>query len=174
MNRKLLYFVFILSIFISNKAISSEGIYYIDMDYIMNNSLAGKSIVKQLEKKNNSYSETIKKIEADLKKEETKLISQKNILDSEEFKKRALSFQEKVTKYRNDRKENSNNLTMQKNKAQQNLIMNLTPILGDYAKKNSISFILPKQSIIIGKSELDLTNKILEILNEQIKTIELK
>ena len=41
-------------------------------------------------------------------------------------------------------------------------------------EKNSISFILPKQNIIIGKSELDLTKIIIEILNKETQTIKLK
>ena len=51
MTKILRYLVFALSIFFSNLALSEENISYIDMDFIMNNSLAGKSIIKQLEKK---------------------------------------------------------------------------------------------------------------------------
>ena len=47
------------------------------------------------------------------------------------------------------------------------------PILMDYSSEKSISFILPKQSIIIGKSELDITKDIVVILNKKIKSIKL-
>jgi Skp family chaperone for outer membrane proteins len=61
-----------------------------------------------------------------------------------------------------------------KNVAQKNLTDKLTLILAEYADKNSISYIIPKQNIIIGKTELDLTNIILEILNSKIKNIDLQ
>ena len=61
-----------------------------------------------------------------------------------------------------------------RSKQEQKLLEELTPILADYAEKQSISFILPKQNIVIGKSELDLTNNIIIILNKKIKTIKLK
>ena len=61
-----------------------------------------------------------------------------------------------------------------KNVARKKLLEELTPILADYAEKQSISFILPKQNIVIGKSELDLTNNIIIILNKKIETIKLK
>ena len=48
------FFEYILILFILlqfNTAYSNEKIFYIDMDFIMNNSLAGKSIMKQMDKK---------------------------------------------------------------------------------------------------------------------------
>ena len=35
----------------TNIALSNNNIYYLDIDYLMNNSLAGKSIIKKLDKK---------------------------------------------------------------------------------------------------------------------------
>ena len=61
-----------------------------------------------------------------------------------------------------------------KNNAQISLINTLTTILSEYAEKNSISYIIPKKSIIIGQSELNLTNIILDILDSKIKNIKLK
>ena len=75
------YLIIIFYILFNNVALSQENIYYVDMDSIMNNSLAGKSIIKQLEKENKSFSNSFKKTEENLKKDETKLISQKNILE---------------------------------------------------------------------------------------------
>ena len=43
----------------------------------------------------------------------------------------------------------------------------------EYTKKNSISLVITKQSIIIGKTELDVTNDILELLNKKITKLEL-
>ena len=87
MKKIICYLVFI-SLCFSNVVLSKENIYYIDIDFIMNNSLAGKSIKKQLETKNKSYFNTLKKDESNFKKEEAKLIAQKNILDQDDFKKK--------------------------------------------------------------------------------------
>ena len=67
-----------------------------------------------------------------------------------------------------------NQISKIKNNAQKKLIETLTPILTDYAKNNSISYIIPKNNILIGKKELDITNTILEILNSKIKNIKLQ
>ena len=167
------YLIIIFYIFFTNVALSQENIYYIDMDSIMNNSLAGKSIIKQLEKENKSFSNSFKKTEENLKKDETKLISQKNILEKKEFDEKVILFQKKVTEYRNERQTILNNFSSKKNNAQKVLIEKLIPILAEYSESNSISMILPKQNIIIGKSNLDLTKTVIDILNEKVKSIKL-
>ena len=168
------YLIFVITIFFSNSVLANENIYYIDMDYIMNNSLAGKSIIKQLEDKEKFYSEKFKKTSMDLQKEEAKLISQKNILDEKKFLEKVNIFKKKVSEYKKQRNDTINGYKKKKNEAQLTLINKLNPILSDYSDKKSISFILPKQSIIIGKTELDITNDVIKILNTKIKTIELK
>jgi len=140
----------------------------------MNNSLAGKSIVKQLDKKSKSYLDNFNKEATNFKKEEAKLIAQKNIINQTEFDKKVKLFTEKVSKYKLKHSDVLTNFSKQKINAQQDLVNKLTPILANYAKKNSISFIIPKQNIIIGKTELDLTKKIITILNKQVKSINLE
>ena len=141
MKRILRHLVFVISIFYSNIALSNETIYYIDLDFIMNNSLAGQSIIKQLEKKNKSYSDNFKKNEEDLKKEETKLVSQQNILNKKEFNEKVNLFNQKVSKYRKKRNDSLKNFASLRNKAQITLTEKLTPILGEYAKNKSISYL---------------------------------
>ena len=60
---------------------------FIDMELLMNNSLAGKSIKKQIDKISKNYNESFKKKEEDFKKREIELVSQKKILNEDDFKK---------------------------------------------------------------------------------------
>ena len=58
--------------------------------------------------------------------------------------------------------------------ANNELMSELNSIIGKYAKSNSISLIIQKKNILIGKTELDITNPIFEILNKSTKSIKLK
>jgi Skp family chaperone for outer membrane proteins len=168
------YIFFILAIFHSSIALSNDEIYYLDMNYLMNNSLAAKSIISQLEKKNKINSTNFKKIEDDLKNEEKKIISQKNILKNEEYQKKVNLFSEKVNDYKKKSRMAAEDINNSKIVAQKELVVILTGILSEYSKKNSIKYIISKESIIIGKSDLDVTKKIFELLNVKIKKIKLK
>ena len=53
------------------------------------------------------------------------------------------------------------------------LISKLSPILEEYAKQNSISLILQKKNIVMGKKEIEITDEILSITNEKIKNIKI-
>ena len=161
-------------IFFYTSAINAnEKIYYINMDYIINNSVAGKSIIEKLNKKRLKNIEKFKKDEEKLKSEEKKIISQKNVLDNDEYKKKIITFRDKISDYNSKKNIEVNRLKETQIKAQALLIESLTPILAEYAKDNSISLILSKKDIIIGKSELDITKPILKILDSKIKNIDI-
>ena len=53
------------------------------------------------------------------------------------------------------------------------MISLIRPILSDYSEANSISLIIQKRNIIIGKTSLDITEDILKIVDENIKKISL-
>ena len=169
-----IYLTTLFFFFYTNIALSNNNIYYLDIDYLMNNSLAGKSIINELDKKTKSNKKKFQEIGKNLQTEEKNIISKKNVLSEKEYRKEVQLFKKKVEDYKLSRNKAINQITKIKNVAQRNLIETLTPILADYAKKNSISYIIPKQNIIIGKKELDITSSILEILNSKIKSIELQ
>jgi len=169
-----IYLTTLFILFNTNIALSNNNIYYLDIDYLMNNSLAGKSIINELDKKTKSNKKKFQEIEKNLQTEEKNIISKKNVLSEKEYLKEVQLFKKKVEDYKLSRNKTINQITKIKNVARRSLIESLTPILADYAKKNSISYIIPKQNIIIGKKELDITSSILEILNSKIKSIELQ
>lgn len=168
------FLIFILIIFNASLVHSNEKFYFIDMDFIVNNSLAGKSIIKQLTEKNNSINKTFKELEQDLKKEEDNIISKKNLLNEEEFNIEVNNFNKKVSEYKLNRNETLKKVDKQSRETQNILLSSLTDILTEYSGKNSISFIFDKKSMIIGKTEFDLSKIILEILDSKIKKIQLK
>ena len=95
-------------------ALSSESFYHIDIDFVLNNSLAGKSIIKQLENKDKSNKDIFKKNETELKKKETKLISQKSILEKKEFNEKVALFAKEVSVYKKERADILNNFSKKK------------------------------------------------------------
>ena len=169
-----IYLTTLLILFYTNIALSNNNIYYLDIDYLMNNSLAGKSIIKKLDKKNKFNKKKFEEIEKNLQAEEKNIISKKNVLSEKEYLNEVRLFKKKVEDYKLSRNKTINQITKTRNVAQRSLTETLTPILAEYAEKNTISYIIPKQGIIIGKKELDITSSILEILNSKIKSIELQ
>ena len=61
-----------------------------------------------------------------------------------------------------------------KSKARNELLKNLNPIIQEYMKKNKIRMVVDKKSILLADENLDLTKKIIEILNKKLTSIKLK
>ena len=169
------FFVIILITFCItiSRASETSSIVYINMDKVMNESIAGKSLIEQLEKIHKSNIAKFKKIEDSLKLEESSILSQKNILSGEEFVKKINSLKKKINNYKENKKQKIDSVSKKKVEATTKLFEILNPILADYSKKSDISIILRKKDIVIAKSDLDITDKIIELLNSEVKKINL-
>jgi Skp family chaperone for outer membrane proteins len=150
---------------------ANEKIVYIDTNYILNQSLVGKSILAKLNSKQKKNIESFKKTEKSFKETEKKIIASKNVTSEEEFKKKVLELRNTVKAYQVSRKKAQEDLIKEKNKLNNKLLDLLTPILTAYSKENSISMIIEKRNIIIGKTSLDITDEIVNILNKKIKKL---
>ena len=169
---KIIFFFYI--ILFTNIAYANNQISYIDISYLLNNSSAGKSISSQIKKINDSNVKKLKIEEDKIKKEESDLISKKNVLSKNEYEKKLINFREKVKKYKITRNNFINDVNKKRINAEAGLIKELSPILAEYLEKNNISLVIQKKNIIIGKSELDITKDIIKILDKKIKKITIK
>ena len=128
----------------------SEKIVYLDVEKIMQDSIAGKSIISQIKKKREVSISKLKKKEKEILDKEKKLISQKNVLKKEEFESKIKELRSDISNYQKERNKTSNDITKLRIKASNNLINKLTPILEDYSKKNSIRIIVQKKTLLWG------------------------
>ena len=161
-------------IFFSKVSISQENkTVYLDLNMIMENSNAGKSINSQLEANHKKNIANFQKLEEELKNEEAKIISQKTVISKEDFEKKIMNLRDKANKYRKERNDSINNLNNQRLNATQKMITLIRPILSEYSDNNSISLIIQKRNIIIGKTSLDITDDILKIIDKKIEKISL-
>ena len=172
---KLLRFFFIILLFQINPnyTLAESNVAFVDMQYIMDKSLAGQSLKKQLENLHKKNLDYFKKEEDFLKKKEQEVISKKNILSKEDFQQEISNLRDKVKNYQAERNEKINSLTKKRLSSMETIIKNLSPILAEYSKDNNISIIMDKKNIIVGKTDLDITKKILVLLDKKIKKIKL-
>ena len=170
---KKILIVNILLIFFTSSQAEEFKIVYLNVDKIMQESVAGKSIKKKLEKLYSKDLEKFKKDDENLKKKEKKIIAQKNILSQEDFQKELSNLRQEIINFQREQVKSRDNINKLRIKATAKLISKLSPILEEYAEKNSISLILQKKNIVMGKKEIDITENILSIANKEIKDIDI-
>ena len=165
---------FLILLFVSNFNLSyaDDNIVYIDINFILENSIVGKSINNQIKNLQSAENEKFKTIEKKLIENEKKIISQKNILDEKQFKNEVDKHNRELSNYSNQKKKVLDNLNKKKKEYLNKVLNSLNPIISKYVEENEISLVIKKNNIIVAKKELDITNKILDLLNDQL--IEIK
>ena len=171
MNLVKLLIIFSLFIFFYFGKSFADQVVYINMEKIMKESKAGKQIIKQISKVNETNINKFKKIEEDLKKQEQDLISKKNVISENEFQTKLESLKKRISEYRNKRQNIIQETTKKRMQASIEFSNKIKPILTDYASKNDISIIVQKKNILMGKKELDITDDVLIIVDEKISKI---
>ena len=168
------FFVVTFFLLICTHTFAEQKIAVLDMTYVLNDSTAGKGAQKFLTKTFNDNLKKFADIEKALKKEEQDLLAKKNILSKEEYGKKMNSLRKKNIDYQTERRSAIDKITMQRAKARETLLKKLEPIIQSYIEENSVSLVVDKKYILGGGSGSDITKIIVEKLNKELPSLNLK
>ncbi len=168
----LILFLFVLNL--NAPVISEQKIVFVDMDRLVSVSKPGSSIFNQLKDINDKNLSFLKNKEKEFKEKEKKLITQKNIISDTDFKNKVKELKSEVNNYNQNRKQMIEKFNKLKIENTNNLLKLINPILTKFSNENEISIILKKKDLIIGKTELDITDKIIKIIDNEIKEFKIK
>ena len=163
--------VFVLLIFTQSK--SAVKIAIIDTEVIMKESLAGKSLIKQLSKIDDSNKKYFLEYEKKLKLEKEKISSQINILSKEEYDKKILILNDDFKKYQNEVRDKLELTKSKRDKALKQILIELNVLLSNYSNENELTFIIDQKNIIIGRTDLNVTSEILKLIDLKLKKVSL-
>ena len=153
---------------------ADEKVFYIDIDYLMTNTVAGKELLNKLKKEEELKINKFKLKEDNFKNEEKKILAKKNLISKEEINKELKLLQVKFQKYRKEKSKEIDELKVKRNKNIINFLNLINPIIEKYMADNSIYILLDKKNIFIASKDYDITSNLIELINNQIKNIEIK
>ena len=168
------FFVVTLFTLVCTHASTEQKIVYIDMKYVLNNSKAGKGAQDYLSKSLKKSQKKIANKEKELKKDEADLLGKKNVLSKEAYAKSTDDLRKKVIDYRTSRRAVADNIAKLKAKARKDLLDKVNPILDQYSKENNVTLIIDKKYLIMGNTDLDITNLVIEELNKVLPSLNLE
>lgn len=171
---KIFYFFLLLFCSFLSNSFASEKIVYLNMNQLIQQSEVGKYVNNELKKINDLNKKDLTKLENLIKSEDAKLIKQKSILKEEDFKLKLEELKLKYQSYQEKKIKKNKDLENLKVKSGNQILKVINEILGEYSSNESISLVIEKKNVVMGKTSLDITNDILELLNKKIKKIEVK
>jgi len=153
---------------------AQEKVSYIDIDYILATSIAGKSLLNKLKEEEELKINIFRSKDEDFKQIESKILAKKNLISKEEINKELKSLQIEFNEYRKDKAKQIQELKTKRKRNIVNFISLLNPIIEKYMSDNSIYMVIDKKNVFIAKKDYDITNNLIELINNQIKDIEIK
>ena len=160
--------------FFTNQAFSEQKIAFIDMDRVISTSKSGSSIIKQLADINSKNLKFLKNEEKKFKEKETKLISQKNIISETDFKNKVDELKSEIKNYNQNRNKMLKDFNKLKVDNTNNLLELINPILVKFSNEKKIAIILQKKDLVVAKTELEITDEVIKIVNTVVKEFKIK
>ena len=171
---KNLFYIFFLLILSINILKAENKVSYIDIDYVLTNTLAGKSLLNSLKKEEELKINKYKLDDENFKNKEKKILAKKNLISKEEISKQMKILQVEFQEYRKEKNYEIEQFKKKKNRNILNFLNLINPIIEKYMVDNSISILLDKKNVFIASKNYEITYNLIELIDNQIKTIEIK
>lgn len=163
-------FLFIIFFFFQFNSINSEeNIVYLDVQFIIDNSDIGIFFQNKVSAIQDDYKNQLNIKKTKLKVSETDIKNKKNILKKEEIDVKINELNKLIKDYQISRNEYNNKIIEEKKKYSKEILKILNPILTNFVEKNKIKLVLKKKDVLVGAKFLDITDQILNLLNEETK-----
>ena len=173
MKKYTIVFIFFL-FFPLNNAFSQDKVVFIDINFIFNNSNAGKELQSQISKKNLDLQSEIKDYKSEIEDKRKKILSQKNVLSAEKYNLEVSNLEKEIKSINLIISSKNDELTIFKGKVENSFSKSLNQVIEVFSVENSIDIILNKENILMAKKDLDITEEIFNLFNDKVKIINIK
>ena len=153
----------------SSKTNANQSVAFADIDLIIKTTKVGKLTLDKISQLNNSNIKKLQSFEKEIKDEEDKINKKKNLISKEEFQKEINELKIKINNFNVKKDEMVNNFKITKSQELDNLFKIINPVIQDFMKVNSIGILLNSKNIYMGRKEIDLTQKLIEEIDNKIK-----
>lgn len=151
-----------------------KSIAIVDLQYIMRESDAAKSVQKQISKLRDSYKSEISKEEESLKSLEQALLEKRAILSADKFEQERKSFEQEVISVQKDVRAKQIRLDEAFSKAMDKIKGEAVQLIAKEADEMNVDLVLPRQNIIIVDQSLDITEKVVKQLNDKLSQVDVE
>lgn len=168
------FFITLILLLSINNLKAENKVAYLDIDFILTNTLAGKLLLGDLKEEEQKKISKFKVNDEQFRNNEKKILAKKNLVSGEEIKKEMKALQLEFQEYKKNKNKEIQNLKNKRNTNIINFINLINPIIEKYMADNSIYMLIDKKNVFIANTDYDITNKLIELIDNQIKTVEIK
>ena len=167
----LLIFTLIASNGLANENYPNTSIAIVDLNLILSDSKAAKDATKQFETIQKNTEEEIIASDKTMLEERNKLIEQQSVIAPEAFELKAKDYEKKLQNYQSEKQNKLRNLEGVLQKARNEILENVKPILEELSKDLGVTVILEKNSVLLSATNMDITENVIKKLNKELPKI---
>ena len=171
---KKIFIIVVLFLFSINYVNAENKVSYINIDYILSNTLAGKSLLTYFKNEEKLKVDKFKISDEKFKNQEKKILAKKNLISKDELNKELKLLQIEFNKYNRNRMNQIEELKKKRNVNILNFLKLINPIIEKYMADNSIYMLMDKKNVFIASKKYDVTDILIELIDNKIKTFEIK
>lgn len=145
----------------------------VDVQRIMRESKAGKSLQEQLGAVSRGYREDIGRKEKELSDAREELKRQRALLSADAFSRKRDEFEARVAEVQRATQERKRELERANARAQAELDKAFLTVLGGLAKERGLTMVVPRRTLILVDDRMDVTDEVIKRLDEQVPEVKL-
>lgn len=165
---KKIFFIIIFFLTFIFKSYANTNVFYIDLEFLINNSEYSKIVFQKLNNQIKENYENLNLEEKNLREEDKNLTQKKNIISSDEFELQLKLLSKKINAFNQKKQKISSDVNTLKQDTILEIINKFNPIIERYTNENDIDLLIDKKSVLISKKKFDITKEILEKINLEI------
>ena len=175
-NKKITYLALLIAILFSFNSLAENSypntsIAIVDLNLILSDSKAAKNATKQFETFQKSTEAEILESEKNMLEERNKLIEQQSVIAPEAFELKAKDYEKKLQNFQVEKQTKLRMLEGSLQKARNEILDNVKPILEELSKELGVTVILEKNSVLLSASNMDITENVIKKLNKKLPKI---
>jgi len=145
----------------------------VDLQHLMRESKAGKTIETQMEGLRQSFTDSIALQESELRQEEKDLQEQAALLAPDVLTERRRQFEEKVVNLQRDVRTQQQGLEQTYAGGVGQVRQVIIDILTKMVEERGIDLVVPQTAVLVGTRTLDITDDVLNRLDQQLPSVTL-
>ena len=149
----------------------NTSIAIVDLNLILSESKAAKAATKDFEKIQKDTESEIVESDKLMLEERNKLIEQQSVIAPEAFEVKAQDYEKKLQNYQVEKQNKLRNLEGVLQKARNEILENVKPILEELSKELGVTVILEKNSVLLSATNMDITDEVIKKLNKELPKI---
>ena len=155
----------------AGQALPVPVIAIVDLDRIMQESVAYQKAAAQIEKIRQQTSEELRQRENQLRDAEQELSRQQRLVSAEQFDQKRRDFQRQVGEAQQLAQTKKRDLDNVSNGAMNQIRNTIVQVVGEISRERGINMVLPRSAIVLESPAFDVSNEVITRVNQKLPSV---